>query len=87
MRALGETEPMTDANHQYRVLLVTAYAGAYRGAAGHGPPAAGSPARIAARGFPRSRPAAAPGRNARTPEPAAGAGRAGRPRHGPRRGA
>jgi hypothetical protein len=89
MRALGETEPMTDANHQYRVLLVTAYADAYRGAAGHGPPAADSPARIAARDFPQSRPMAARAGTPETPEPVR-RGRAapqGGPRPGPRPGA
>ena len=85
MRALGETEAMTDANHQYRVLLVTEYADAYRQAAGDGP----APARIAARDFPRTNP---PTARAGTPG-TAGAARQSqaapkdRPRHGPRPGA
>jgi hypothetical protein len=89
MRALGETEPMTDANHQYRVLLVTSYADAYRQAAGHGPTSAGSPARIAARDFPQASPLAAQPRTPGSPEP----GRRGRtappgqPPPGPRPGA
>lgn len=53
MGALGETEPITDANRQYRALLVTGYAGAYRDAARR-PPPDGSPACIAARSFPRT---------------------------------
>ena len=52
MHALGETEPMTDANYPYRLNLVTAYAQAYRQASTQGPAAAASPARIAAEGFP-----------------------------------
>ena len=52
MHALGETEPMTDANAPYRLALVTAYAEAYRQASTHGPASAASPARIAAQGFP-----------------------------------
>jgi hypothetical protein len=52
LSALGETEWMTDANHGYRVSLVIAYADAYKQASQHGPPAADSPARIAARDFP-----------------------------------
>jgi hypothetical protein len=64
MRALGETEPMTDTNHPYRVLLVTAYSEAYQQAAAQ--PPAGSPARIAAHCFPRAdSPAVLPG----TPDP------------------
>ena len=43
---------MTDANHGYRVSLVIAYADAYKQASQHGPPAADSPARVAARDFP-----------------------------------
>lgn len=58
LHALGETEPMTNGNHPFRVSLVTAYARAFRQAAEHDPPAAGSPARIAARDFPRMSPAA-----------------------------
>ena len=50
--ALGETEWMTDANHGYRVSLVIAYADAYKQASQQGPPAADSPARVAARDFP-----------------------------------
>jgi hypothetical protein len=75
LHALGETEWMTDANHQYRVALVTAYAYAYKQAAGHGQSPADSPARIAARDFPRVNPTAGtpgapePGRPARaTPQ-------------------
>jgi hypothetical protein len=52
LSALGETEWMTDANHGYRVSLVIAYADAYKQASRNGPPAADSPARIAARDFP-----------------------------------
>ena len=51
MRALGETEPMTDANYPHRLNLVTAYAHAYRQASIQGPATAASPARIAAQGF------------------------------------
>ena len=43
---------MTDANHGYRVSLVIAYADAYKQASQHGPPAADTPARAAARDFP-----------------------------------
>jgi hypothetical protein len=53
MRTFGETEQMTDANHPYRLALVTAYAEAYQQASTQGPPSAISPARIAARDFPR----------------------------------
>jgi hypothetical protein len=52
LSALGETEPMTDANHGYRVSLVIAYADAYQQASHQGPSAADSPARVAARDFP-----------------------------------
>jgi hypothetical protein len=52
LSALGETEQMSDANHGYRISLVIAYADAYMQAGHHGPPAAGSPARAAARDFP-----------------------------------
>jgi len=52
LSALGETEWMTDANHGYRVSLVIAYADAYKQASQHGPPAADTPARAAARDFP-----------------------------------
>jgi hypothetical protein len=58
LHALGETEWTTNANHQYRLSLVTAYAGAYQHAAGHGAAMADSPARIAARDFPRMNPTA-----------------------------
>ena len=85
LHALGETEWMTDANHPYRVSLVTAYAQAYQVAAGNSLPPADSPARVAARDFPRMNPAAGapslpdPGRPAQaTPQP---------PQHGPRPGA
>jgi hypothetical protein len=64
--ALGETEPMTHANHQYRVLLATAYADAYQQAARHRPSPAQSAARIAALGFPQTSP---PAKQAETPEP------------------
>ena len=43
---------MTDANHGYRVSLVIAYADAYKQASQQCPPAADSPARVAARDFP-----------------------------------
>jgi hypothetical protein len=85
LHALGETEWMTHANHQHRVSLVTAYAQAYRQAAGNGPGPSDSPARIASRDFPRQDPqgaqavAPAPDRPTRT--------RGYRPRHGPRPGA
>ena len=52
LHALGETEWMTNANHGYRVSLVLAYADAYKQASQHGPPAADTPARAAARDFP-----------------------------------
>jgi hypothetical protein len=58
LQALGETEPTTDANHHYRLSLVTTYAHAYQQAAGHGPATADSPARIAARDFPSMNPTA-----------------------------
>lgn len=84
MGALGETEPMTDANRQYRALLVTEYAGAYRDAAARRPPQAGSPARIAARDHPRAgQPTAGTG----TPDPPRRSGPQAPPRHGPRLGA
>ena len=44
---------MTSANHPYRLSLVVAYADAYKEASQHGPPAADTPARAAARDFPR----------------------------------
>ena len=71
MHALGETEPMTDANYPHRLALVTAYAQAYRQASTQGPAAAASPARIATQGFPRH-----PGPPGRLPRasPAAGPG-------------
>jgi hypothetical protein len=83
MHALGETEPMTDANAPYRLALVTAYTQAYRQASTQGPAAAASPARIAAQGFPRHPgPPATPAAT----DPPAGQARArpaSRPRHGP----
>ena len=87
MHALGETEPMTDANDPYRLALVTAYAEAYRQASTQGPAAAASPARIAAQGFPRQPgPPAAPGRCPPTPAARRGTRQAGHPpRHGPAR--
>jgi hypothetical protein len=84
MGALGETEPMTGANRQYRALLVTEYAGAYRDAAVRRPPPAGSPARIAARDHPR---AGQPPAGTGTPDPPGRGGPSAPPRHGPRRGA
>jgi hypothetical protein len=85
LHALGETEWMTNANHQYRVSLVTAYAEAYQQAAGHGPPSADSPARIASRDFPRQDP---PGAQPAAPGPDRPTRTRGyRPRHGPRPGA
>jgi hypothetical protein len=85
MHALGETEPMTGANHPYRLNLVTAYAQAYRQASTQSPAAAASPARIAAQSFPLH-----PGQPATpsAPDPAAyraQARPASRPRHGPTR--
>jgi len=53
LRAFGETEWMTSANHPYRLALVTTYSEAYLSASEQGPPAAISPAHIAARDFPR----------------------------------
>jgi hypothetical protein len=86
MLALGETEPMTDANHPHRLALATAYAQAYRQASTQGSAAAASPARIAAQGFPcRPGPPAAPA-GPSAPDPAARRARARpgrRPRHGP----
>jgi hypothetical protein len=84
MGALGETEPMTDANRQYRALLVTEYAGAYRDAAARRPSPAGSPARIAARDHPR---AGQPPAENGTPDPPGRRAPTAPPRHGPRRGA
>ena len=87
MHALGETEPMTDANHPHRLALVTAYAQAYRQASTQGPAAAASPARIAAQGFPatlaprHARRAGCPGPG----RPPARARPGSRPRHGPTR--
>jgi hypothetical protein len=54
LRAFGETEWTTAANHPYRLALATAYTEAYLSASGQGPPSAISPARIAARDFPRT---------------------------------
>lgn len=89
MRALGETEWMTDANHSYRVSLVIAYADAYRQAAGRGPAPAESPARIAARDFPPASPPAAQPGTPGTPDPARRRrnARQGQPRPGHRPGA
>jgi hypothetical protein len=85
MHALGETEPTTDANAPHRLALVTAYAQAYQRASTKGPAAAGSPARIAAQGFPRSpAPPAMPAGPA-APDPAARRARA-RPGRRPRPG-
>jgi len=83
MGALGETEPVTGANRQYRALLVTEYAGAYRDAAARRPPSAGSPARIAARSFPL---AGQPSAENGTPGPPGRRAPPAPPRHGPRRG-
>jgi hypothetical protein len=86
MHALGETEPMTDANAPYRLTLVTAYAEAYRQASTQGPAAVASPARIAAQGFPHPPgPPITPAGPA-APDPAARRARArpgSQPRHGP----
>jgi hypothetical protein len=85
LHALGETEPMTGANHPYRLNLVTAYAQAYRQAIMHGPAAAASPARIAAQSFPLH-PGQPPMPSA--PDPAAHPAQtkpAGCSRHGPAR--
>jgi hypothetical protein len=84
LHALGETEWMTNANHTYRVSLVTAYAEAYQQAAGHDPPSAGSPARIAARDFPRQDPSDTPALAPSPDRPARTKGY--RPRHGHRPG-
>ena len=51
MLAFGETEWMTDANHPYRLHLVTAYADAYKAAAQDPSPAV-SPVHLASRDFP-----------------------------------
>ena len=86
MHALGETEPMTDANAPYRLALVTAYAEAYRQASTQGPAAAASPARIAAQGFPHPSGAPITPAGPTAPDPAARPARArpgSRPRHGP----
>jgi hypothetical protein len=88
MHALGETEPMTDANSPHRLALVTAYAEAYRQASTQGRAAAASPARIAAQGFPRHPgPPATPARPPRLPgwllRTQRRAGHGSRPRHGP----
>jgi hypothetical protein len=88
MHALGETEPMTGANHPHRLALVTAYAHAHRQASTPGQAAAASPARVAAEGFPHhpGRPATPAGPTA--PDPAAHRAQArpgSRPRHGPTR--
>ena len=88
MNALGETEPMTEANAPYRLALVTAYAEAYRQASTQDPAAAASPARIAAQGFPRHPgPPATPAGPAAPDQPArrAGARPGSRPRHRPTR--
>ena len=52
MLASGETEWLTDANHPYRLDLVTAYAEAYKAAAQEDPSPAISPAHLASRDFP-----------------------------------
>jgi hypothetical protein len=83
LHALGETEWMTSTNHPYRVSLVTAYADAYRQAAGNAP-AAGSPARIASRDFPRQGPPDARAVAPSGDHPPRTTGY--RPRHGPRPG-
>ncbi|HEX7161530.1 MAG TPA: hypothetical protein VF223_09895, partial [Trebonia sp.] len=80
--ALGETEQMTDANHGYRISLVIAYADAYQQASRPAPPAAGSPARDAARGFPP--PSTSPRSGTRASPAAAGPATA-HPLHGPER--
>jgi hypothetical protein len=67
LRALGETELMTNANHPYRVSLVIAYVEAYRQAAKHD--AADSPARIAARSFPQANQSSAQAGTPGAPEP------------------
>jgi hypothetical protein len=86
MHALGETEPMTDANAPHRLALVAAYAEAYRQASTQGPAAAASPARIAAQGFPHPPgPPITPARPA-APDPAVRRARTrpgSRTRHGP----
>lgn len=53
MRTFAETEWTTDANYPYRLALVAAYTEAYCRATTHVSPAAISPARVAARDFPR----------------------------------
>jgi hypothetical protein len=89
LHALGETEWTTDANHQYRVSLVIAYAEAYQQAAGHSPVPADSPARIAAPNFPQANQSPAQAGTPGTPDPGhrARATPRARPRHGPRPGA
>jgi hypothetical protein len=82
LQALGETEWTTDANHPYRLSLVTAYAEAYQQAAGRGPALADSPARIAARDFPRTNPTAVTPSSLDSGRPARATPQA--PRPGPR---
>ena len=80
MGALGETEPMTDANRQYRALLVTEYAGAYRDAAARRPPAGRLSRPHRGPRPPPRRPAA----RARPPRPIPPAAAGRRPRCAPR---
>jgi hypothetical protein len=83
MGALGETEPMSEANRQYRALLVTENAGAYRDATARRPPPAGSPARIAARDHPcAGQPPAPPAKTG----PSGSGGLPSQPRYGHRHG-
>jgi hypothetical protein len=88
MHEPGETEPMTDANHPYRLNLVTAYAQAYRQASTQGLTPAASTARIAAQSFPRHPGPPVPPAGPITPDPAARRAQTrpgSRPRHGPTR--
>jgi hypothetical protein len=84
LHALGETEWMTHANHQYRVSLITAYARAYQQAATNGPLPAASPARISCRDFPRQDASGAHAAALSAERPPRT--REYRPRHGPRPG-
>lgn len=67
LNAFGETEWMTHANHPYRLSLIVAYAGAYKEASRHGLSGADSPARSAARDFPRQHLSIPAGRSVRVP--------------------
>ena len=88
MLAFGETEWMTDANHPYRLHLVTAYADAYKAAAQDPSPAV-SPVHLASRDFPERPAPGSPhhgGASAGSGQPAAARAKpAADPRHRGRR--